>query len=69
MTAVGDATFFYTGTEDPESDVVAELAKNQIWQSLPAVAGGPVPRLPAGHLDLRRPPLRRAGRSTPTSTS
>jgi ABC-type Fe3+-hydroxamate transport system substrate-binding protein len=38
MTEVGDATFFYTGTVDPESDVVAELQKNGIWSSLPAVA-------------------------------
>jgi iron complex transport system substrate-binding protein len=38
MTAVGDATFFYTGTTDPDGDVVAELEKNQIWTSLPAVA-------------------------------
>jgi len=38
MTAVGDATFYYTGTEDPDSDVMGELAKNPIWTALPAVA-------------------------------
>lgn len=40
MTEVGDATFFYTGTKDPEGDVVAELEKNRIWRSLPAVQDG-----------------------------
>ena len=38
MTAVGDGLLFYTGTEDPDSDVMGELAKNPIWTSLPAVA-------------------------------
>jgi len=38
MTKVGDATFFYTGTVDPAGDVNAELAKNKIWGSIPAVA-------------------------------
>lgn len=38
MTAVEDATFFYTGTVDPESDVVEVLKQNDIWASLPAVA-------------------------------
>jgi iron complex transport system substrate-binding protein len=38
MTKVGDATFFYTGTVDPAGDVNAELAKNEIWKSIPAVA-------------------------------
>ena len=46
MTEVGDATFFYTGTDDPAGDVNAELAKNQIWKSIPAVAEGRVARLP-----------------------
>jgi ABC-type Fe3+-hydroxamate transport system substrate-binding protein len=40
MTAVGDATFFYTGTVDPAGDFVAELKKNAIWSALPAVAEG-----------------------------
>lgn len=48
MTEVGHATFFYTGTVDPESDVMAELEKNQIWSSLPAVAEGRAHAFPAG---------------------
>jgi ABC-type Fe3+-hydroxamate transport system substrate-binding protein len=48
MTAVGDATFFYTGTIDPDSDVVAELERNQIWSSLPAVAEGRAHAFPPG---------------------
>ena len=48
MTAVGDATFFYTGTEDPDSDVLGELAKNEIWQALPAVVGGNTHAFPPG---------------------
>lgn len=48
MTTVGDATFFYTGTVDPSSDVVAELKKNQIWNSLPAVAEGRAHAFPPG---------------------
>lgn len=38
MTKVGDATFFHTGTVDPAGDVNAELAKNKVWSSIPAVA-------------------------------
>jgi ABC-type Fe3+-hydroxamate transport system substrate-binding protein len=48
MTTVGDATFFYTGTVDPTSDVMAELEKNQIWTSLPAVAEGRAHAFPPG---------------------
>jgi ABC-type Fe3+-hydroxamate transport system substrate-binding protein len=48
MVAVGDATFFYTGTEDPDSDVMGELAKNQIWQALPAVVEGNTHAFPPG---------------------
>ena len=48
MTAVGDATFFYTGTESPDGDVVAELEKNPIWRSLPAVAEGRAHAFPPG---------------------
>lgn len=40
MSAVGDATLFSTGTTDPTSDVNAELAKNRVWQELPAVEEG-----------------------------
>jgi iron complex transport system substrate-binding protein len=48
MTAVGDATFFYTGTEDPDSDVLGELAKNEIWKALPAVVDGNTHAFPPG---------------------
>lgn len=48
MTKVGDATFFYTGTVDPAGDVNAELAKNRIWGSLPAVAEGRAHAFPEG---------------------
>ena len=48
MTAVGDATFFYTGTEDPDSDVMGELAKNEIWKALPAVVDGNTHAFPPG---------------------
>ena len=40
MTEVGDATFFSTGTVDPEGDVNAALAKSGVWTSIPAVAEG-----------------------------
>jgi ABC-type Fe3+-hydroxamate transport system substrate-binding protein len=40
MTKVGNATFFHTGTVDPAGDVNAELAKNKVWKSIPAVAEG-----------------------------
>jgi iron complex transport system substrate-binding protein len=45
---VGDATIFYTGTEDPESDVVGELQKSDIWTGLPAVAEGRAHAFPPG---------------------
>jgi len=48
MVEVGDATIFYTGTEDPESDVVGELQKNEIWTGLPAVAEGRAHAFPPG---------------------
>lgn len=48
MVAVGDGLLFYTGTKDPDSDVLAELAKNPIWTSLPAVSGGRAYAFPAG---------------------
>lgn len=48
MIAVGDATIFHTGTEDPENDVVAELQKNDIWRGLPAVAEGRAHAFPPG---------------------
>jgi iron complex transport system substrate-binding protein len=48
MTKVGDATFFYTGTVDPAGDVNAELAKNKIWKSIPAVAEDRAHAFPEG---------------------
>ncbi|HEY7816126.1 MAG TPA: iron-siderophore ABC transporter substrate-binding protein [Nakamurella sp.] len=48
MTAVGDATFFYTGTQDPDNDVMGELAKNEIWKALPAVVEGNTHAFPPG---------------------
>jgi ABC-type Fe3+-hydroxamate transport system substrate-binding protein len=48
MTKVGDATLFYTGTLDPESDIMGELAKNSIWRSLPAVKADRAHAFPAG---------------------
>lgn len=38
ISKVGDANFFYTGTDDPESeDYVELLEKNDIWSNIPAV--------------------------------
>jgi ferric hydroxamate transport system substrate-binding protein len=48
MSKVGAATFFHTGTVDPDGDVVAELKKNTIWTSLPAVKEGRVYAFPPG---------------------
>lgn len=48
MTAVGDATILYTGTEDPDYDLVGELQANRIWTSLPAVAEGRAHAFPPG---------------------
>ncbi|MCW2806839.1 MAG: iron-siderophore transporter substrate-binding protein [Marmoricola sp.] len=48
MTKVGDATFFYTGTVDPGGDVNAELAKNEVWKSIPAVAESRAHAFPEG---------------------
>lgn len=48
MTAVGDANFFYTGTDDPESDFVDQLTANDIWQSLPAVSEDRAYAFPGG---------------------
>lgn len=48
MTKVGDATFFYTGTVDPAGDVNAELAKNEVWASIPAVAEDRAHAFPEG---------------------
>ena len=48
MTAVGDAMILYTGTVDPEGDVIDELLANPIWASLPAVEAGNVHAFPVG---------------------
>jgi ABC-type Fe3+-hydroxamate transport system substrate-binding protein len=48
LTDVGDANFLYTGTVDPDGDVVAELEANPIWSSLPAVAEGRTHAFPPG---------------------
>lgn len=48
MSEVGDATFFSTGTVDPEGDVNAALAENAVWQKIPAVAEGRAHTFPAG---------------------
>ena len=49
MTTVGDASLFYTGTEDPESEsFIDALQDNPAWTSLPAVAEGRLTAFPAG---------------------
>ncbi|TNM37448.1 iron-siderophore ABC transporter substrate-binding protein [Nocardioides albidus] len=48
MSELGDATFFYTGTTDPEGDVNAALAENAVWQKIPAVAEGRAHAFPSG---------------------
>ncbi|QAY62402.1 iron-siderophore ABC transporter substrate-binding protein [Xylanimonas allomyrinae] len=46
MSAVGDATFLYTGTQDDE-DWTAGLTKNAVWANLPAVVDGRTHAFPA----------------------
>lgn len=48
MTTLGDATFFHTGTVDPAGDINAELAKNNVWKSIPAVSEGRTHAFPEG---------------------
>ncbi|MDZ5623377.1 iron-siderophore ABC transporter substrate-binding protein [Nocardioides sp. HM23] len=48
MSEVGDATFFYTGTTDPAGDINAELAKNRVWNQIPAVEDGRSYAFPEG---------------------
>lgn len=48
MSEVGDAAFFYTGTEDPAGDIMSELADNKVWQSIPAVEDGRTYAFPSG---------------------
>jgi len=48
MTAVGDATFFYTSTETTDSAFVQDMEQNPIWRSLPAVTEGRAHAFPSG---------------------
>ncbi|WP_051515434.1 iron-siderophore ABC transporter substrate-binding protein [Candidatus Blastococcus massiliensis] len=48
MRAVGDAAFFYTGTEIEEYQLAPLLEGNPAWSSIPAVAEGRVYEFPAG---------------------
>ncbi|MEE1651498.1 iron-siderophore ABC transporter substrate-binding protein [Brachybacterium sp. J144] len=48
LTTVGDATLFYTSTDDPAGNYVTELEKNELWTSLPAVQEGRALGFPAG---------------------
>lgn len=48
MVAVGDAVFFHTSTVDEGVEIMEELEKNPIWESLPAVAEGRVHPFPPG---------------------
>lgn len=49
MTTVGDANFFYTGTEDPDYESFIDAAEsNPAWAAIPAVAEGRVTAFPAG---------------------
>ncbi|MDN6747022.1 MAG: iron-siderophore ABC transporter substrate-binding protein, partial [Brevibacterium sp.] len=49
ISKVGDANFFYTGTDDPESeDFVDLLKKNDIWSNIPAVKDERTYAFPSG---------------------
>lgn len=49
ISKVGDANFFYTGTDDPESeDYVELLQKNDIWSNIPAVKDDRTFAFPSG---------------------
>ncbi|WP_326553271.1 iron-siderophore ABC transporter substrate-binding protein [Micromonospora sp. NBC_01813] len=48
MTTVGDALLFHTGTVDSAGGVMTELQRNDIWNSLPAVAEERAYAFPAG---------------------
>ncbi|AXK44282.1 iron-siderophore ABC transporter substrate-binding protein [Brachybacterium saurashtrense] len=48
LIGVGEATFFYTGTDDPAGSYLEELEDNAIWTSLPAVEEGRAHAFPAG---------------------
>jgi iron complex transport system substrate-binding protein len=38
----------YTGTVDPDGDILAELEKNPIWTSMPALVEGRLHAFPVG---------------------
>ena len=49
MTTIGDASLFYTGTVDPDSDsFVDAAAQNPAWASIPAVAEDRLAAFPGG---------------------
>ncbi|WP_409330209.1 iron-siderophore ABC transporter substrate-binding protein [Trujillonella humicola] len=48
MRQVGDATFFYTGTETPDYEILPLLEGNDAWTSIPAVAEGRAYAFPTG---------------------
>lgn len=48
MRQVGDAAFFYTGTEIEEYQLLPLLESNEAWSSIPAVAEGRTYEFPAG---------------------
>ncbi len=48
VSEVGAAMLLHTGTKDGSDDIFAELAKNKIWSSLPAVKEGRLHAFPEG---------------------
>ncbi|WP_109210218.1 MULTISPECIES: iron-siderophore ABC transporter substrate-binding protein [Microbacterium] len=49
MTTIGDASLFYTGTVDPDSEsFVDAAAENPAWASIPAVQDGRLAAFPGG---------------------
>ncbi|QCR52133.1 Fe3+-hydroxamate ABC transporter [Brachybacterium sp. SGAir0954] len=48
LTTVGEANLFYTGTDDPAGDYVAELEKNELYAKLPAVTENRAHAFPTG---------------------
>lgn len=47
-TAVGDAYLLHTTTIDGDTDIMPELAKNDVWNSIPAVAEDRIAGFPTG---------------------
>lgn len=49
MTTIGDASLFYSGTEDPASESFIDAAeKNPAWASIPAIEDGRAVAFPSG---------------------